>query len=277
MGAVDVNGAALHYEEAGSGPGMLFVHGMAGFAGVWSDQMSRLADEFHTVAYDRRGHTRSPRGAVTEESVELHADDAAAMIQALELAPVILVGSSGGARICIDLLRRYPHLLRGAVLSEPPVFSLSPTIAAEFMAMVKPAVGKALDSGDPTSAVDAFFNIIDPVFWASAPDDRKQAYRANLPAMLADLRMPTYQLTAADLARIDRPCLVLYGSASLPWFQDIAKIVAGAIPHCHLIELAGAGHATYAARPAEFAQAIREFATSAQQPTPHTSAASSGG
>ncbi len=94
----------------------------------------------------------------------------------------------------------------------------------------------ALDSADPTSAVDAFFNIIDPVLWASAPADRKQAYRATLPAMMADLQMPMYQLTTADLARINRPCLILCGSASLPWFQDIAKIVAGAIPQCGLTQ-----------------------------------------
>ena len=55
-------------------------------------------------------------GGVTQESVELHADDAAALIRALGLAPVILVGSSGGARIGLDVLRRYPDLVprRGA-------------------------------------------------------------------------------------------------------------------------------------------------------------------
>ena len=99
------------------------------------------------------------------------------------------------------------------------------------------------------------------MLWASAPADRKQAYRANLPAMMADLRMPMYQLTTADLARINRPCLVLCRSASLLWFRDIAKIVAGAIPQCGLRELVGAGHATYASKPAEFAQIVRGFAT----------------
>ncbi len=98
--------------------------------------MARLGDAFRTVAYDRRGHTRSRRSEVTE-SVELHADDAAAVIRALGLAPVILVGSSGGARICLDVVRRYPDLVRGAMLSEPPVFSLSSAIAEEFMAAVK--------------------------------------------------------------------------------------------------------------------------------------------
>lgn len=75
---------------------------------------------------------------------------------------------------------------------------------------------------------------------------------------MADLQMPTSLLTTEDLGRIEVPCLVLSGSASLPWFQDIAKMVAGAIPHCALKAIDGAGHAMYAARPTEFAQAVRD-------------------
>lgn len=262
MATINVNGTTLYYEEAGRGPSMLFIHGMAGFAGVWADQITRFGDAFHCVAYDRRGHARSPKGSIAQETVELHADDAAALIRALNLAPVILVASSGGARISIDLLRRYPELVRGAALSEPPVFALSPSIAADFMSQVKPAVEKALASDTPQAAVDAFFQIIDPMFWKSAPDERKAIYRANLPAMLADLQQPLYQLTVADLGRIARPCLMMYGSASVKSFVAIAKTVAGAIPNCRLVELTGAGHATYASRPAEFAAAVREFALS---------------
>lgn len=262
MSTKEINGTTLYYEEAGKGPAMLFIHGMAGFAGVWSDQMARLSDAFHTVAYDRRGHYRSGKGNVTQETVQLHADDAAALIRALNLAPVILVGSSGGARISIDILRRYPELVRGAALSEPPVFALSQSIGSEFMAQVKPVVGQALASNNPPSAVDAFFHIIDPTFWDNAPAERKEIYRANLPAMLADLQMPIYQLTTADLGKINCPCMMIYGSASLKWFTEIAKIVASAIPNCQLKELVGAGHATYASRPVEFAAAVRQFATS---------------
>ena len=262
MATVNVNGTTLYYEEAGSGPAMLFIHGMAGFAGVWADQMARFGTTLHCVAYDRRGHTRSLKGSVNQESVELHADDAAALIKTLQLAPVVLVGSSGGARISIDLLRRYPELVRGAALSEPPVFALSPSIAADFMSKVKPAVEKALASDQPQAAVDAFFHVIDPMFWDHAPDERKAVYRANLAAMLADLQQPLYQLTTADLGKIDRPCLMMYGSASLKWFIEITKIVASAILNCRLVEIAGAGHATYATRPVEFAVAVRDFVAS---------------
>jgi 3-oxoadipate enol-lactonase len=259
MPTLKINGTTLYYEEVGNGPVMLFIHGMAGFAGVWADQMERFSTTFRCIAYDRRGHTRSQKGNTTQESVELHADDAAALIQALGLAPVVLVGSSGGARICLDLLRRYPELLRGAALSEPPVFALSPSIAADFMSQVKPVVEKALASDQPQTAVDAFFQVIDPTFWEHALDERKAVYRANLPAMLADLQQPLYQLTAGDLRRIDRPCLMMYGSASIKWFIEIAKMVATAIPNCRLVEIAGAGHATYATRPVEFTNAVREF------------------
>ena len=262
MATINVNGTTLYYEEAGSGLPMLFIHGMAGFAGVWADQMARFSNAFHCIAYDRRGHTRSPKGSVIQESVELHADDAAALIKALHLTPVVLVGSSGGARISIDVLRRYPELVRGAALSEPPVFALSPSIGGDFMAQVKPGVEKALASDQPQTAVDAFFHVIDPIFWDKAPEERKKIYRSNLPAMLTDLQQPLYQLTTADLGKIDRPCLMMYGSASTKWFIEIAKMVAGAIPTCRLVEIAGAGHATYAGRPVEFADAVRDFISS---------------
>ena len=262
MATINVNGTTLYYEEAGNGPAMLFIHGMAGFAGVWADQMARFSTAFHCVAYDRRGHTRSPKGSVIQESVELHADDAAALIEALQLAPVVPIGSSGGARISIDLLRRYPEIVRGAALSEPPVFALSSSIAADFMSQVKPAVEKALASNQPQTAVDTFFHIIDPMFWDHASDERKNIYRANLPAMLSDLQQPLYQLTTEDLGKIDCPCLMMYGSASIKWFIEIAKIVASAIPNCRLVKIAGAGHATYAAQPVEFAVAVRDFVSS---------------
>jgi pimeloyl-ACP methyl ester carboxylesterase len=235
---------------------------MAGYAGVWADQMNRLSNAFHYVAYDRRGHTRSSKGNGIQETVELHADDAAALIKELHLDPVVLVGSSGGARISIDVLRRYPELVRGAALSEPPVFALSQSLMADFMSQVKPAVEKALASNQPQTAVDAFFTIIDQGFWDNATDDRKQLYRANLTAMLADLQQPLYQLTTTNLGEINRPCMVIYGSESVRWFKEIAKIVAQAIPDCRLVEITGAGHATYAARPAEFAAAVRDFAMS---------------
>src|SRR5512146_1549633 len=106
---VQVNGTTLYAEQAGSGPSLIFVHGMCGDARVWADQVERLSSRFQCTTYDRRGHTRSPR-TETIETVQLHADDLAALITSLNLAPAIVVGSSGGARVTLDLIRRHPHL-----------------------------------------------------------------------------------------------------------------------------------------------------------------------
>ena len=107
--AIEVNGTTLYYDEAGKGQPMLFIHGMCGDAGTWADQLRRLSTRFRCIAYDRRGHTRSPLGQIEQRRVELHADDAAGLIAALDLAPCIIVGSSSGARITLDVVRRYPR------------------------------------------------------------------------------------------------------------------------------------------------------------------------
>jgi pimeloyl-ACP methyl ester carboxylesterase len=69
----------LHHEVRGSGPAALFISGASGDAGHFARAAERLADEFTTAAYDRRGCSRSARlrdGEVI--SIAGQADDAAA-------------------------------------------------------------------------------------------------------------------------------------------------------------------------------------------------------
>src|SRR5205823_13021467 len=121
---------------------------------------ARLSDRFRCTVYDRRGHSRSPRTAIAAHTVELHGDDLAGLIGELNLAPTIVVGSSGGARITLDLIRRHPHLMRGAVLSEPPVGALAPDLYPAMIGEVAPAVQRAADTDGPRAAVDAFFSAL---------------------------------------------------------------------------------------------------------------------
>ena len=114
MPTASVDDATLYYECDGAGPAILFVHGMCGDADVWADQADRLAAHDTCVRHDRRGYCRSSRGEAPL-SVARHADDAAALIETLELAPCLLVGSSSGAVIALDVACRHGHLLRGVV------------------------------------------------------------------------------------------------------------------------------------------------------------------
>ncbi|HEU0026594.1 MAG TPA: alpha/beta hydrolase [Ktedonobacterales bacterium] len=260
MSVAEINGTALYYEDSGAGQPLLFIHGMCGDASVWSDQVRRLSSSYRCVAYDRRGHTRSPLGDVEQRTVQLHADDAALLIETLGLAPCVLVGSSGGARIAFDVVRRYPHLVRGAVLSEPPLMALDPERAREFLGKVKPAVEAAIARGGAPAAVDAFFEIVCPGLWTAIPEAAHERYRANSPEMLGDLLMPEYQVARADLAQMRTPCLGIRGSESLPIFRSVIGILTDGMPNCQLAELEGSGHVTYFEKPAEFEAMVRTFA-----------------
>jgi 3-oxoadipate enol-lactonase len=258
------NGTTLYTEQAGDGPSLVFVHGMCGDARVWADQASRLGDRFQCTTYDRRGHSRSPRTDVAE-SVELHADDLAALITMLGLAPTVVVGSSGGARIALDLIRRYPDLVRGAVLSEPPVGALAPEAFAAMIGDVAPAVRQAADTDGPAAAVDAFFTALCPGLWADIDEPAKDRYRNNAAMLFADLGMPAYTITADDIARIDVPTLVVAGTTSHPALREAAHNLARWLPDARFLEL-DCGHVTYAERPAEFARAVAAFASEIASP-----------
>ena len=259
MATIDVNGTTVHYERIGTGPAILFVHGLCGHAGAWTEQAERLADRHTCVRYDRRGHTGSARGdAIITDA--LHADDAAALIEALDLAPCLIVGSSSGAAIAVDVMLRYGHLLRGAVLSEPPLFSLDPDAGRETMDELGPLVEEAVASGRPGAFVDAFYPAMCPGLWAIIGEAAKDGYRANAEIGLVDLMSPSLAVTPEDLATVTTPALVVAGDRSRRVFRSIARRLAGALADARLVEIEGSGHVTYAEQPDAFTHAVSAFA-----------------
>ncbi|MFP5318002.1 MAG: alpha/beta fold hydrolase [Acidimicrobiia bacterium] len=258
MPRIQIQGTTIHYEQEGSGPDLLFVHGMCGDARVWAGQFATLSGEFRCTAYDRRGHSRSPRGEAPESDAT-HADDAAALIEALQLTPIV-VGSSGGARITVELLRRRPDLVRGAVLSEPPLLSIDPEAARPFLAELVPLVEDAFEHQGPEPAVDAFFTLVCPGLWSGIGDDVKYRYRANASAMFAEFEASPNRITVDDLASITTPALVMRGTDSHPTLRTIAERLARALPDTRWVELEDCGHVTYAEQPEQFTAAVRAFA-----------------
>jgi pimeloyl-ACP methyl ester carboxylesterase len=264
---IDINQTTLHYERTGQGAAMLFMHGMCGDADVWADQAQRFADRYTCVRYDRRGHSRSARGDATITDA-LHADDAAALIDALELAPCLLVGSSGGAAIAVEVALRHGHLLRGTVLSEPPLFSLDPDAGHVVMRELIPLVEEATATGGPRAAVDAFFSFVCPGLWSILDEDRKDRYRANGDIGLTDLRSPSLDITPADLSAVTTPALVIAGGNSHPSFRSVAHRLVAALPDARFLVLEGSGHVTYAEKPDDFANAVAVFAAELDRRAP---------
>jgi 3-oxoadipate enol-lactonase len=260
-GHVRVRDTQLYVEQAGSGPVLLFVHGMCGDGEVWANQVSRLSDQFTCVTYDRRGHSHSPAGT-RDQSYATHADDAAALIETVALSGCTLVGSSGGSYVGFELLRRHPGLVRAAVLSEPPLFQIAPSTGATIGEQIAPAVQAAAEEGGARSAVDAFFQLMCPGLWNTIGEQRKDRYRDNAEMLFPALTAPADPVPDTDLAAIKVPVLVITGADSRPALRTIAARLASGLPQGELLELAHSGHVTYAEQPAAFATAVRAFTAS---------------
>ena len=120
-----VPGASIYYETQGAGPLLVMIPGGPQDAGVFRDLSTSLAEAFTVVAFDPRGNSRSRLdGEPADLVLDEHADDAAALIEALGGGPAHVFGTSGGAQIGLDLTARHPALVRALVAHEPPTIVL---------------------------------------------------------------------------------------------------------------------------------------------------------
>ena len=102
-------------EQVGHGPDILLIGGLGDTVESWQFQLDGLADRYRLTAFDNRGagRTAMPDGPV---SAELMADDAAAVLRALEVPSAHVAGFSGGSVIAQELALRHPELVRSLVL-----------------------------------------------------------------------------------------------------------------------------------------------------------------
>jgi pimeloyl-ACP methyl ester carboxylesterase len=94
---------------------VLLIGGLGDTVESWQFQLDGLADRYRLTAFDNRGagRTAMPMGPV---SVPAMADDAAAVLRALEIHSAHVAGFSGGSLIAQELALRHPVRVRSLVL-----------------------------------------------------------------------------------------------------------------------------------------------------------------
>ena len=124
------DGAQIYYKDWGKGPVVTFSHGWPLNADMWDGQMLFLAQKgFRCVAHDRRGHGRSSQASFGND-MNGYADDLAAVIEALDLTEVTLVGhSTGGGEVTRYVARHGTKRVARVVLiaAIPPIMLKSAT------------------------------------------------------------------------------------------------------------------------------------------------------
>ncbi|AOI62436.1 alpha/beta hydrolase [Burkholderia territorii] len=117
---VDIGGDHIHYVEYGSGPPLVFVHGLAG---QWRNfaylPLTRLAQHHRVIFVDRPGAGRSLRGASSQANVFAQARTIAAFIDALKLDRPVLVGHSLGGAIALAVGLNHPERVSRLALIAP--------------------------------------------------------------------------------------------------------------------------------------------------------------
>ncbi|TIW05422.1 MAG: alpha/beta hydrolase, partial [Mesorhizobium sp.] len=111
---VDAGRIVLNVREIGTGPLMLFFHGITSNSAVFAPLMAQLSARFTTVAVDQRGHGLSDKPESGYEAND-YADDIASLIRTLGRGPAILVGHSLGARNSVTAAARNPELVRSVI------------------------------------------------------------------------------------------------------------------------------------------------------------------
>jgi len=118
------DGTSIYYKDWGKGPVVTFSHGWPLSSDMWDGQMLFLAQNgYRVIAHDRRGHGRSGQ-TWSGNDMNGYADDLAALITALELDKVTLVGhSTGGGEVARYIGRHGTARVAKAVLiaAVPPL------------------------------------------------------------------------------------------------------------------------------------------------------------
>jgi 3-oxoadipate enol-lactonase len=225
MPTVEGAGVPLHVEERGSGPAVLLVHGLASDARALAPVAEAIAaGGARAIAYDRRGYGASgapePYHGTT---VEEQAEDAAALLRALDPGPAVVAGDGFGALVALDLVKRHGGLVRAAVLSNPVLFALVPE-ATETLSAQRAEIEEAVREGGPAAGVEAWLG-------GRVPGDALARARAAHRGFFADYAgLATWAVSRRELRALATPAVVLTGPWTPPHVVAAADALAGLLP-----------------------------------------------
>ena len=253
----------VHYRR-GSGPTILFVMGLGGRATDWNDAfLDRLADAFEVVTFDNRGTGASyhPDG---EWTLDVMADEAVGVLDALGRRRAHVVGLSMGGMIAQLVALRHPDRVERLALLATHMggFSVVPP--------APPAIAMLMaDRSRPPDEIvrEAMTTICAPGFAVRDPGAIEELITLALaqPTPPATFVRHMGAIMATDrsgrLADIRAPTLVVHGDQDSLIPVDNGRALAAGIAGARLVELPETGHMPMWERPERLATLLREFLT----------------
>jgi pimeloyl-ACP methyl ester carboxylesterase len=255
----------LDYERSGNadGPPLLLIMGMSGTALSWGEPfLQLLRKDFDVIAYDHRGVGASTPldGPVTTSQM---AEDAVALLAALELDDVHVLGISMGGMIAQELALAHPQRVRTLTLGCTYCGGEGSALASEA---VIGKLAEAMGSGDRERALRAGWEV--NVSAQMADDD--EAYAAfhatalrravAVPVIMQQMQACAAHDTNARLTQLELPTLVIHGTEDQMLPVENGRLIASRIPGARLEIFEDVGHLFFVERPERSAELVREHA-----------------
>jgi pimeloyl-ACP methyl ester carboxylesterase len=236
----------LYYEDEGSGPPVLLIHGHTLDRRLWDPLVpSLLAAGLRVLRMDLRGHGLSSRPDFGYHSSH-HAADVAAVLDAAAVGRVVGVGHSIGGAVALEVAVTMPQRLTAMVLVSPvmPDRNFEPA----FMDNLREVARTIRSEGVPAAMAGP---------WNSSPlfehSYRRPEIRQAAAAITRDFPGADYLATQRDrverswivpdrLGEISLPTVVAVGEMEMPGFRGYAEEAATRIPGARLEVFADCGH-----------------------------------
>lgn len=249
MHEINANQHTFSYRVRGSGAVALFIHGFPLDSTMWLEQLDGLADIRRCIAPDLRGFGRSAPTTRGVLSMDDHADDLIAFLDALDIDQVDLVGLSMGGYVALAIADRSPDRLRSLALVDT-----KSTADSEDAKAGRDAAAVGVATHGRAQLADTMIGVLvdeSASIWTRA---RIRTMIESMPAesIVAALRGMTRRPDrTAVLSRLSIPVAVIVGEhdvvAPLQEADEMAR-AAGA----QMVVVADAGHMT----PIEDPQAV---------------------
>jgi pimeloyl-ACP methyl ester carboxylesterase len=212
----------VHGEQAGTDPVLVLVHGWSCDRSYWRDQLEPLSQRFKVIAIDLGGHGDSGLGR-SAWTIASFGDDVAAVVEALDLKRVVLVGHSMGGDVIIEAARRVRTRVSGLVWVDDYKQLGSPRSAQQAQSFIAPfeadfvnvtrkfVRGMFAPSSDPALVERVALDM------SSAPQDvavgalkSAMSFDREVPRALLELKIEVVALNSAH-PPTDKASLLRYG------------------------------------------------------------------
>jgi pimeloyl-ACP methyl ester carboxylesterase len=270
---VSLHGHELRYLAAGSGPAILFVHGLMSSSGTWSNQIERLGAGHRVIAPDLFGHGASAKPA-GDYSLGAHAATLRDLLDALAVPSATVVGHSLGGGIALQFAYLFPDridrlvlvssgglgrelnpLLRAAtlpgselvlpVLASNWVHAIGDTTLQWWSKIGLPSISPSTDEGwqGLTSLADA---------------DTRRAFLATSRAVI-DVRGQTVSAANRLSGMASRPTMLVWGGRDRIVPAAHVEAAKRELPASRVEIFARSGHFPHLDEPDRFARVLGEF------------------